>query len=173
MASGLPSERFAFVGFLPRQRGERRALLESMAELTMTLICFETPHRLRESLEDMQALLGERQVVVASELTKRFEEFRRGTLAELAAYFSQHPPRGEYTLVLEGRPAGTRKRDRTKLQAAPATDAAPSEAAIAQRLHLLREQGMAGSSAARIVARELGVQKSLVYAIWLKSSSDA
>ncbi|RRR77690.1 MAG: 16S rRNA (cytidine(1402)-2'-O)-methyltransferase [Candidatus Viridilinea halotolerans] len=173
VASGLPSERFAFVGFLPRQRSERRALLEAMAELTLTLICFETPHRLCESLEDMQALLGERQVVVASELTKRFEALRRGTLAELVAYFSQHNPRGEYTLVIAGRPTGTHKRDRTKLQAAPASDEAPSEAAIAQRLRQLREQGMAGSAAARTVARELGVQKSLVYQVWLGLEQEA
>lgn len=168
VASGLPSDRFVYVGFLPRQANERRALVSAMADFTMTLVCFETPHRLRESLADLLSILGDRRVVVASELTKRFEELRRGSLSELVAYFDAHNPRGEYTLVLEGRPVGQRKRDRTKLQAAPADSVAPSEAEIAQRLRLLREQGQPGSAAARIVARELGLQKSQVYALWLR-----
>lgn len=172
VASGLSSERFAYVGFLPRRSAERRALLAEMADLTMTLVCFEAPHRLLESLSDMHAVLGERRAVVAGELTKRFEDLRRGNLSDLVRHFSLQRPRGEYTLVVEGRPVGARKRDRLKLQAAPADSEPPSEAEIARRLRLLREQGQSGSIAARAVARELGLQKSVVYQVWLSLDSE-
>lgn len=167
VASGLPTERFAYVGFLPRRSPERRALLADMADLALTLVCFEAPHRLLDSLTDMLATLGERRAVVANDLTKRYEELRRGTLSELVTHFSVQRPRGEYTLVIEGRAGGERKRDRNRLQLPDVQSAPPSEAEIARRLRLLRAQGQNGSSAARAVARELGLQKSLVYNVWL------
>jgi 16S rRNA (cytidine1402-2'-O)-methyltransferase len=172
VASGLPSERFAYVGFLPRRGAERRALLAEMADLTMTLVCFEAPHRLLETLTDMQAILGERRAVVAGELTKRFEDLRRGSLGELLSHFSLQRPRGEYTLVIAGRPAGERKRDRARLMVPPAEAAPPSEAEIARRLRLLRDQGEGGSTASRAVARELGLQKSVVYQVWLSLGAE-
>lgn len=174
VASGLPTERFAFVGFLPRRSADRRALLSEMAVLRLTLVCFEAPHRLVDALADMLAVLGDRRAVVANDLTKRFEEVRRGTLAELHAHFSVQRPRGEYTLVVEGLAPGTgRKRDRNRLHVAVEGVEPPSEAEIARRLRLLREQGYNGSTAARAVARELGLQKSLVYQVWLSLGSDA
>jgi 16S rRNA (cytidine1402-2'-O)-methyltransferase len=168
VASGLPPDRFAFVGFLPRRGAERRALLAEMAELTLTLVCFEAPHRLLDALGDMLAILGDRRAVAANDLTKRFEELRRGTLAELVTHFSAQRPRGEYTLVVEGRaPGSERKRDRNRLAAPAELNEPPSEAEIARRLRLLRAQGHNGSAAARAVARELGLQKSVVYNVWL------
>lgn len=174
VASGLPTERFAFVGFLPRRSADRRALLSEMAVLRLTLVCFEAPHRLVDALADMLAVLGDRRAVVANDLTKRFEEVRRGTLAELHGHFSVQRPRGEYTLVVEGLAPGTgRKRDRNRLHVAVEGVEPPSEAEIARRLRLLRDQGYNGSTAARAVARELGLQKSLVYQVWLSLGSDA
>lgn len=167
VASGLPTDRFAYVGFLPRRGAERRALLADMAELTLTLVCFEAPHRLLDALTDMLAILGDRRIVVANDLTKRYEELRRGTIAQLISHFSLSRPRGEYTLVIEGRAPGGRKRDRLRLQAPPADREPPSEAEIARRLRQLRDQGETGSNAARAVARELGLQKSVVYNVWL------
>ncbi len=168
VASGLPTDRFAFLGFLPRRGADRRALLAEMAELTFTLICFEAPHRLLDALSDMLAVLGDRRIVVANDLTKRFEELRRGTIAEMVTHFSTQRPRGEYTLVIAGRPVGSeRRRDRYQLQAPLEAAQPPSEAEIARRLRLLRAQGYNGSTAARAVARELGLQKSVVYQVWL------
>ncbi|WP_129672199.1 16S rRNA (cytidine(1402)-2'-O)-methyltransferase [Candidatus Chloroploca sp. Khr17] len=167
VASGLATQRFAFLGFLPRRSAERRTLFADMAELTVTLICFEAPHRLLDSLADMQAVFGDRTIVVAKDLTKRFEDLRRGTASDLISHFSTQRPRGEYTLVIEGRPPGEHKRDRNRLQASTHTGEPPTEAEIAGRLRLLRDQGFSGSSAARAVARELGLQKSVVYEVWL------
>lgn len=168
VASGLPPDRFAFVGFLPRRGAERRTLLAEMAELTLTLVCFEAPHRLLDALTDMLAILGDRRAVAANDLTKRYEELRRGSLAELVGHFSAQRPRGEYTLVVEGRaPGSERKRDRNRLAAPAELNEPPSEAEIARRLRLLRAQGHNGSTAARAVARELGLQKSVVYQVWL------
>lgn len=168
VASGLPTDRFTYVGFLPRRGAERRQLLAEMASLTLTLVCFEAPHRLLETLQDILAVLGDRRIVVANDLTKRFEEFRRGSVTDMVAHFSLQRPRGEYTLVIEGLAAGSeRKRDRYRLQVHPQTQAPPSEAEIARRLRQLRDQGYAGSAAARAVARELGLQKSVVYQVWL------
>lgn len=168
VASGLPTDRFAFVGFLPRRSAERRALLAEMADLALTLVCFEAPHRLLESLGDILAVLGDRRIVVAKDITKRFEELRRGSLAEMVTHFSAQRPRGEYTLVIEGRQgASERKRDRNRLHVPIEVLEPPSEAEIARRLRLLRAQGHNGSTAARAVARELGLQKSVAYQVWL------
>ncbi|MGQ9927576.1 MAG: 16S rRNA (cytidine(1402)-2'-O)-methyltransferase [Chloroflexaceae bacterium] len=168
VASGLPTDRFAYVGFLPRRGPERRQLLAEMAGLTLTLVCFEAPHRLLQALQDILAVLGDRRMVVANDLTKRFEEFRRGSVTDMLTHFSLQRPRGEYTLVIEGLAVGSeRKRDRYRLQVPPQTQAPPDEAEIARRLRQLRDQGYASSAAARAVARELGLQKSVVYQVWL------
>lgn len=173
VASGLPTERFAYVGFLPRRSAERKLLLADMAELALTLVCFEAPHRLLDSLGDMLEVLGDRRIVVANDLTKRFEELRRGTVAQMVTHFSAQRPRGEYTLVIEGRAGGgERKRDRSRLQPTVAVAEPPSEAEIARRLRLLRAEGHNGSAAARAVARELGLQKSVVYQVWLSLGAE-
>ncbi len=167
VASGLATDRFTYVGFLPRRSVERRALLNEMTGLTMTMICFEAPHRLLATLEDMLEVLGDRRLVVAAELTKRFEQLRRGRVSEVLEHFRLQRPRGEYTLVIEGVAVGTHKRDQQRLQLPPSGLEPPSEAEIARRLRLLRAAGQNGSTAARTVARELGLQKGIVYQIWL------
>ncbi len=165
VASGLATDRFAFIGFLPRQRRERRALLSEIADFRLTVICFETPHRLLEALADIGAVLGQRQLAVANDLTKRFEAIARGTPDELIARFTAQPPRGEFTIVIAGaEPTGGRKRDQQRVRAQPA----PAEpATIAAHLRSLHAQGLSASEAVRQTARELGVAKNAVYAIWL------
>ena len=98
--SGLPSQRFLFLGFLPRKRTARRELLSSVASRPFTLVAYESPHRLLAALEDVDHVLGNRSLAVASELTKMYEEVRRGTAAEVHASFKEQAPRGEYTLVI-------------------------------------------------------------------------
>lgn len=102
--SGLPTDRFAFEGFLPRRSGRRRARIEELREDPRTLIFFESPHRLKDALDDLAAVLGDRPASVSRELTKKFEETRRGTLKTLRAWMEEHPPRGEFVLVVGGAP---------------------------------------------------------------------
>jgi 16S rRNA (cytidine1402-2'-O)-methyltransferase len=99
--SGLPSDRFLFAGFLPSRMGERKSILEELKAVRATLIFFESAQRLSESLAGMAEVLGERQAVMARELTKLHEEVRRGSLKELAAHYESHgAPKGEVTLLV-------------------------------------------------------------------------
>ena len=98
--SGLPSHSFTFRGFAPRKSGKRRAFLGVDRDSPHTLVFYESPHRLREFLEDALAVYGERPAAVANELTKLFESVRRGTLSELIATLAETEPRGEYVVVI-------------------------------------------------------------------------
>lgn len=98
--AGVPAERFLFLGFLPRRNAARRALLAPAAARPLALVAYEAPHRLLDTLAELESVVGERVVVAASELTKLYEEVRRGTPAQLLEHFRGQAPRGEYTLVV-------------------------------------------------------------------------
>ena len=100
--SGLPTDRFAFEGFLPRRAMRRRKRIQELRADPRTLIFFESPHRLREALRDLAETLGERPASISRELTKKFEETRRGTLRSLLEWVESAPPRGEFVLVVGG-----------------------------------------------------------------------
>lgn len=102
VASGLSPDRFCFEGFLPKKKG-RRKRLEELRSDPRTLIFFESPYRIVKTLQDLMEFFGDRQCVVAREMTKIYEEFRRGNLSELIQYFSNVKPRGEFVLVVEGK----------------------------------------------------------------------
>ncbi len=160
VASGLPTGRFVFEGFLPRTRGDRRERVRDVCRETRTVILYEAPPRLVETLDDLaKEAGGERRVVVGRELTKKFEEFVRGTLAEVAAHFRAHPPRGECTLVLEGAPE----------TAAAAADAAEPESLLRDAL----ARGQSPRDAARDVARVTGLPRNDVYALVLRLEQHA
>lgn len=145
--SGLPVDRFSFEGFLPRKSGERKALCETLLHETRTMVFFEAPHRLVESLLDLQTVFGaDRSAVVCRELTKTYEEVVRGTLAELVAW-SDKEILGEITLVVAG--------------ADPLPETSPGEwvALVATRVEL----GESQRDAIAAVARDLGVPKRDVY----------
>jgi len=108
VASGLPTARFVFDGFLPRTASARRRRIEALASEERTLVLFEAPHRLVASLKDLADLLGSRRAAIARELTKLHEEVVRGTLPELAGRFADSGARGEVTIVIEGAPAAVR-----------------------------------------------------------------
>lgn len=101
-ASGLPTDRFLYLGYLPRKRGERKSFVGQIANLPYTLIFFETPHRLLESLEDLESLLGDRPMCAAREMSKVHEEFVRGRISQARAHFTEREPRGEFVLVISG-----------------------------------------------------------------------
>jgi 16S rRNA (cytidine1402-2'-O)-methyltransferase len=146
--SGLPTDRFFFAGFLPAKQGERRRAIAAAGSLPATLVFFEAPHRLAASLADLAELLGPRQAAIARELTKLFEEVRRGPLNELAGHYAGQPDvKGEIVLVI----------------GPPDLTAAPEPGAIDEALRL----AMAGASvkdAAAEVAARYGLQRRAVYA---------
>lgn len=102
--SGFPCDRFCFEGFLPQKKG-RNKQLQALAEETRTMIFYESPYRVVRCLEQFAEVFGpERRMAVSRELTKKFEETVRGTIAELSAHFREHPPKGEFVLVVSGKP---------------------------------------------------------------------
>lgn len=123
--AGLAADRFTYFGFLPRKGGERTKALGEIVALAHTAVLYEAPSRVAETLADLEAAgAGERATVVARELTKQYEEFRRGTVAELCAYYREHEPRGEIVIVVAGAPEG-----------------APEEGALTARAASLRGEG--------------------------------
>jgi len=102
MAAGLPAERFLFIGFLPAKQTARRRELESLSQLPYTLVCYEAPHRIKATVQDMLKILGDRPVVLARELTKIHEECQRAHLSELLKHLEEHPVKGELVLIVAG-----------------------------------------------------------------------
>jgi 16S rRNA (cytidine1402-2'-O)-methyltransferase len=102
--SGLPTDSFLYLGYLPHKTSERHKSVGQIANLSYTLIILESPYRIVESLEDLLSVLGDRRICVAREMTKMFEEYWRGTLSGAVEYFKSQPTRGEFTLVVEGKP---------------------------------------------------------------------
>jgi len=152
VASGLPSRRFTFLGFLPRKGRERKALLERLGTSRETTVLFESPERLVPLLEALAAVSPpHRKCAVGRELTKLHEEFVRGSLAEVTAHFSSTPPRGEITLVLAG--AGDEG-------VPPGVDLAAASAMAAALL----EEGVSASRAAKEIARRLRIPRNQAYA---------
>lgn len=103
VCSGLPTDAFLYLGYLPRKAADRRRLLKEVSGLTYTLIFLETPHRMAEALQDLENVLEDRQICVGRELTKLYEEIYHGTISQAQAHFSLQPMRGEFTLVVAGR----------------------------------------------------------------------
>ena len=101
--SGLPTDAFLYLGYLPAKTSERHKFVGQIANLSYTLIFLESPHRIVESLEDLHLLLGDRKICVAREMTKMFEEYWRGSIGGAVQYFKSQPARGEFTLVVEGK----------------------------------------------------------------------
>ena len=147
-ASGLPTDSFRFAGFLPAKPGQRRRALELLREETATLVFYEAPHRIVETLEDIAAVMGEREVVVARELTKIHEEFLRGAAAVVAAELKSRPTvKGEITLLI-----------------AKSEQPAQFEGSIRDSVEILERAGVPRMDAMKQVARERGISKREVYA---------
>jgi 16S rRNA (cytidine1402-2'-O)-methyltransferase len=147
--SGLPADRYLFLGFLPRAGGERRRLLETVAKSEWTVVLFEAPLRTAPLLAELAAACGgARRAAVARELTKVFEETRSGTLDELARYYREAPPRGEVTIVV----AGTGRPARTERPPDPEA-----------RARALLAQGMSRRDVAERLAAETGITRNTAY----------
>jgi 16S rRNA (cytidine1402-2'-O)-methyltransferase len=101
--SGLPTDSFLYLGYLPHKTSERHRRLQEVESQPYTLVFLESPYRIVDALEDMHSILGDRRICVAREMTKMFEEYWRGTIRGALEYFKSQPPRGEFTLVVEGK----------------------------------------------------------------------
>ena len=157
-AAGLPTDRFVFEGFLPAKGQQRRSHLESLETESRTLIFYESPHRLRETLQDLAEIFGtSRQIVIARELTKLYEEFWRGTIEEAIAHYSQRDPQGEYTLIV----AGT-----------PPTQVQLSEEELKAELLNIMSQGISRSQASRQLAKVTSVPRRQLYQLALAIKID-
>lgn len=152
-AAGLPTDRFVFEGFLPAKGQERRDRLEALQIESRTIILYEAPHRVRQTLEDLAAGLEiERKIVLGRELTKLHEQFWRGTIGEAIAYYQKQEPQGEFTIVIAG----------VEL-AAPLL----SEAAIKGELQKLLQQGISRSQASRQLAQQTSIPRRQIYQLAL------
>lgn len=149
--SGLPTDRFTYLGFLPRKSGTRIKLLDSVKIDPGTLIIFESPHRLKDTMNDILEILGDRNMVVCRELTKIHEELFRGTLREAIDYFIE--PRGEFTLIIEG--------EKEKKGSQLTKD-------IVDQLHQMRESGIPAREAIGRISKETGLSRKELYRAWLK-----
>ena len=149
--SGLPTRRFHYLGFLPRQGGQRRRLLQAVADFPDTLLAFESPHRLRGALQDIAAELGNRRITICRELTKAYEEIFRGLVEEALAHFGE--PRGEFTLVIEGAGEAARK---------------PIPPEVDAELRALKAQGVRAQQATGELAKRYGLPRRELYRRWLR-----
>jgi len=147
VASGLEAERFTFYGFLARKGPERRTAIDELVALRHAAVLYEAPARVHATLAELaDAGAGGRQAVVARELTKQYEELRRGTVAQLVAYYQQTPPRGEVVIVIAGQvPTGA------------------SEDQLRARATALRAEGRSARDIAAALSAELGAPRNLAY----------
>ena len=158
IASGLDTVFFTFVGFLPKTEKKRKELLEQICHHTETLIFYESPHHLKRTLDELARFLGsERPAAIARELTKCYEEFRRGTLGELSAWYQDHEPRGEFVLLVSGFSGE---------ETASSPEKFPKEPEALYRYFL--EVGKDHKEAMREAAKQLGISRRAVYQALVK-----
>lgn len=149
-ASGLPSDSFLYLGYLPRKTTQRVDFLQSVKSQPYTLIFFETPHRLQSSLDDLRSVLGNRMICVAREMTKMHEEFFRGMISEASEHFTDKPARGEITLIVAGAEKNADNWSAERLREA---------------INVALAEGEKPSTAARNLAEESGWSRREVYAL--------
>jgi 16S rRNA (cytidine1402-2'-O)-methyltransferase len=157
VSSGLPTDQFIYLGFLPRQRSARVRLLRSVAAEPRTLVAYEAPHRIRASLDDVAKVLGDRAICVAREMTKVYEEFVRGSVYSAREHFQKTPPRGEFTLVIAG------------ALEEPALETTPlecwSDARVREAVRDYIAAGMPRTDAVKRVALDSGRERREVYRV--------
>ena len=150
-ASGLPTDRFLFEGFLPPKKSERKARLQALREQSATLVFYEAPHRLLETLNDMQQLLGDRELVVAREVSKVHEEFLRGTVSDVINQLADRVVKGEITLVVHGSTG----------------DAGVSEELLRTEIRRLKDEGMRVKEIAEVLGEQFRYSKKAIYRLAL------
>jgi 16S rRNA (cytidine1402-2'-O)-methyltransferase len=153
VASGLSTQPFLFLGFLPRNAKARKQELTRWRPLSATLLCYEAPHRLVAMLEDVQEVLGDRDVAVCRELTKKHEEWLRGTISELIKYIAERGTRGEYTVVIAGTDGEVEKKEQHWW----------AELSLSEHVEHYMEQAMDKKEAIQQTAKDRGLSRREVY----------
>lgn len=148
--SGLPSDRFVFEGFLPRKGKERAARLEALRGEPRTMLFYEAPHRLLSTLQDLRQHLGDREIVIARELSKKHEEVLRGTISTIYEHYANHEPKGEFTLVLAGQTAVLQGEE-------------PDLEGVARMVLELEKAGLERKAAIKELAQKHGIAKRELY----------
>ena len=154
VVSGLPTDKFVFEGFLPRKIKERKRYFKSIENEERTVIFYETPHRLKRTLKDMLEIWGDRKIVIARELTKKFEEIIRGNLSQVITEINTKEIKGEITLVVQG---GIKKKENY------ATDFLKDECIMEEYLKKLKNQGYSNRDIIKIAQEKLNIPKNQVY----------
>ena len=152
VASGLDTTLFTFIGFLPVNKKKRRELIASLVASPYTMVFYESPHHIKATLKELSTAFGERPAVAARELTKKFEEFVRGTLVSVGLHFAQCDPRGEFTLIVAGQP----ECQRTQL-------IIENQLPVVDAVMALMEAGTTKKDAIKMIAQERGLPKREVY----------
>lgn len=150
--SGLSTDKFAFEGFLDRNKKKRRERLETIIYDDRTLVFYEAPHRITDTLKDMEKVLGDRNIAVGRELTKKFEEIIRGSISDVLERFNKEKPRGELVIVVEGSSDEKRPKPHDNLS-------------IEEHIILYINEGISKKDAVKKVAKERGIAKRDVYNI--------
>jgi len=148
---GIHCERFCFEGFLPTPKGGRKKRLEEIQNEKRTLVFYEAPHKLQRTLEDLALNLGDRRITICREMTKVHEEIWRTSLGEAIKHYNENPPKGEFVLIVEGS------------QDIKAGAEVSVENAVQQVLKMCEENDLSLAAAAKIVAKETGLSKSVLY----------
>ena len=153
--SGLNSRSYIFEGFLPRNKKQRAEVLERLVDESRTTVFYEAPHHLVDTLDSIYKTVGDRNIAVARELTKKHETVNRGAVGEVLEYFKENEPKGEFVLVLEGKDKEKIKEDKI---------ASFEEMTIEEHFNMYIEQGMSEKDAMKQVAKDRGIGKRDVYA---------
>ena len=152
--SGQPTRRFAFEAFLPYDKKEREEILNALKNETRTIILYEAPHHLKKTLKECRKYLGNRNMTVCKELTKKYEKKLRGTLDEVIAFYEENEPRGEYVLVFEGKSRRELKEEEQKKW---------MELSLEEHMALYLDEGKDRKEAMKLVAKDRGIPKRDVY----------
>ncbi|MBE7023341.1 MAG: 16S rRNA (cytidine(1402)-2'-O)-methyltransferase [Clostridia bacterium] len=160
VASGMPTGRFSFEGFLTMNKRNRKIHLEEVKNDTRTLIFYEAPHKLLSTLKDMLDIFGNREIVLARELTKKFEEFFRTTISEAIVHYEETPPKGEFVLIIKGK-------NPTELE----EEIRAGQASPEELLERYGTENLRGKELVNKVAEELGLPKREVYDLYLKTKN--
>ena len=152
--SGRPTRRFAFEAFLPRDKKERAAVLEELKNETRTIIIYEAPHHLVKTITELMNALGDRELTVCRELTKKHEEKRQTTFSELLEYSKEHEPRGEYVLIICGR---------SREELVKEQQESWESMSLEEHMQLYEAQGVSHKEAMKLVAKDRGISKRDVY----------
>ncbi|SFL84456.1 16S rRNA (cytidine1402-2'-O)-methyltransferase [Pelosinus propionicus DSM 13327] len=154
VSSGLDTALFSFIGFLPKNKKKRRELLYSFVNSPYTMVFYESPHRIKQTLTELKSAFGDRSAVAARELTKKFEEFIRGTIESLITHFAEKEPRGEFTLIVGGD---------TINQSHETGEDEEKQLSIEDAVIALIKNGVAKKEAIKTIAQQRGLPKRNVY----------